>query len=216
MSNQYDDARQDAARSTPEPDNEPLSSRARTPLGTTHQLTAKRSQYNQPERETTMSDENTNLDTIEEPTAGTTQETETTSSTPATAPPADTPAPDDTARGKSNREARYRLRAKEAEAKAEEQEKQIAELRAQLKAQQEAYEQEKAAEARAALCSELDKKCFCKDRGFFAMMEGVPDDTLKAIAHELWLYEWGKINETATKSPDESQFRRSPGWNQAF
>ena len=61
MSNQYDDARQDVARSTPEPDNEPLSSRARTPLGTTHQLTAKRSQYNQPERETTMSDENTNI-----------------------------------------------------------------------------------------------------------------------------------------------------------
>ena len=28
MNNQYDDARQDAARSTPEPDNEPLSSRA--------------------------------------------------------------------------------------------------------------------------------------------------------------------------------------------
>ena len=28
MSNQYDDARQDAARCTPEPDNEPLSSRA--------------------------------------------------------------------------------------------------------------------------------------------------------------------------------------------
>ena len=163
-----------------------------------------------------MSDENTNLDTIEEPTAGTTQETETTSSTPATEPPAATPAPDDTARGKSNREARYRLRAKEAEAKAEEQEKQITELQAQLKAQQEAYEQEKAAEARAALCSELDKKCFCKDRGFFAMMEGVPDDTLKAIAHELWLYEWGKINETATKHPDESQLRRGPGWNQAF
>ncbi len=61
MSNQYDDARQDAARSTPEPDNEPLSSRARTPLGTTRQLTAKRSQYNQPEKETTMSDENTNF-----------------------------------------------------------------------------------------------------------------------------------------------------------
>lgn len=33
MSNQYDDARQDAARSTTEPDNEPLSSRARTPTG---------------------------------------------------------------------------------------------------------------------------------------------------------------------------------------
>ena len=163
-----------------------------------------------------MSDENTNLDTIEEPTAGTTQETETTSSTPATEPPAATPAPDDTARGKSSREARYRLRAKEAETKAEEQEKQITELQAQLKAQQEAYEQEKAAAARAALCSELDKKCFCKDRGFFAMMEGLPDDTLKAIAHELWLYEWGKINETATKHPDESQFRRGPGWNQAF
>lgn len=48
------------------------------------------------------------------------------------------------------------------------------------------------------------------------MMEGVPDDTLKAIAHELWLYECGKINEIATKSPDESQLRRGPGWNQAF
>lgn len=216
MSNHAQDARQDAARRTPEPDNEPLSSRARTPLGTTHQLTAKRSQYNQPERETTMSDENTNLDTIEEPTAGTTQETETTSSTPATEPPADTPAPDDTARGKSNREARYRLRAKEAEAKAEEQEKQIAELQAQLKAQQEAYEQEKAAEARAALCSELDKKCFNKDYGFFAMLEGVPDDTLRAFARKIWEHEWGKINEVATRHPDESQFRRGTGWNQAF
>ena len=49
MSNQYDDARQDAARSTPEPDNEPLSSRARTPLGTTHQLTAKRSPHDKGE-----------------------------------------------------------------------------------------------------------------------------------------------------------------------
>lgn len=167
-----------------------------------------------------MSDENTNLDTIEEPTAGTTQETETTSSTPATEPPAATPAPDDTARGKSNREARYRLRAKEAEAKAEEQAKQIAELQAQLKAQQEAYEQEKAAEARAALCSELDKKCFCEDRGFFAMMEGVPDDTLKAIAHELWLYEWGKMPIGPTSEQIEKMRKigdgSGTGWNQAF
>lgn len=49
MSNQYDDARQDAARSTPEPDNEPLSSRARTPLGTTRPLTAKRSPHDKGE-----------------------------------------------------------------------------------------------------------------------------------------------------------------------
>lgn len=216
MSNHAQDARQDAARSTPEPDNEPLSSRARTPLGTTHQPNTTRSQYNQPERETTMSDENTNTSNPEVQPVDSEPQNATTPTDTTTEPPADTPAPDDTARGKSNREARYRLRAKEAEAKAEEQEKQIAELQAQLKAQQEAYEQEKAAEARAALCSELDKKCFCKDRGFFAMMEGLPDDTLKAIAHELWLYEWGKVNETATKSPDESQFRRGPGWNQAF
>lgn len=224
MSNHAQDARQDAARSTPEPDNEPLSSRARTPLGTTHQPTAKRSQYNQPERETTMSDENTNISNPEvqpvdsEPQTATTP-TDTTTEPPTdttTETPADTPAPDDTAHGKANREARYRLRAKEAEAKAEEQEKQIAELQAQLKAQQEAYEQEKAAEARAALCSELDKKCFNKDYGIFAMMEGVPDDTLRAIARKIWVYEFGKINEVATKSPDESQFRRGPGWNQAF
>lgn len=167
-----------------------------------------------------MSDENTNLDTIEEPTAGTTQETETTSSTPATEPPADTPAPDDTARGKSNREARYRLRAKEAEAKAEEQEKQIAELQAQLKAQQEAYEQEKAAEARAALCSELDKKCFCKDYGIFAMMEGLPDDTLREIAHAIDMWHWGRMNASLTGENIE-KMRKSiegttKGWSQAF
>ena len=187
MSNQYDDARQDAARSTP--------------LGTTHQLTAKRSQYNQPEKETTMSDENTNLDTIEEPTAG-------------------TPAPDDTARGKSNREARYRLRAKEAEAKAEEQAKQITELHAQLQAQQEAYEQEKAAEARAALCSELDKKCFNKDRGIFAMMEGLPDDTLRDIAHAIDMWHWGQI-PTGPDQEAREKMRKigdgsGTGWKQAF
>lgn len=216
MSNQYDDTRQDAARSTPEPDTEPLSSRARTPLGTTHQLNTTRSQYNQPGKETTMSDENTNTSNPEVQPVDSEPQTATTPADTTTEPPADTPAPDDTARGKSNREARYRLRAKEAEAKAEEQEKQIAELQAQLKAQQEAYEQEKAAEARAALCSELDKKCFCKDRGFFAMMEGVPDDTLKAIAHKLWSYQWGEMNKHIHNHPDESQFRRGLGWNQAF
>lgn len=167
-----------------------------------------------------MSDENTNLDTIEEPTAGTTQETETTSSTPATEPPAATPAPDDTARGKSNREARYRLRAKEAETKAEEQEKQIAELQAQLQAQQEAYEQEKAAAARAALCSELDKKCFNKDRGIFAMMEGLPDDTLRDIAHAIHMWHWGQI-PTGPDQEAREKMRKigdgsGTGWKQAF
>lgn len=200
----------------PEPDNEPLSSRARTPLGTTRQLTAKRSQYNQPERETTMSDENTNTSNPEVQPVDSEPQTATTPTDTTTEPPADTPAPDDTARGKSNREARYRLRAKEAEAKAEEQEKQIAELQAQLKAQQEAYEQEKAAEARAALCIELDKKCFNKDYGIFAMMEGVPDDTLQAIARKIWSYQWGEMNKHIHNHPDESQFRRGPGWNQAF
>ena len=158
-----------------------------------------------------MSDENTNLDTIEEPTAGTTQETETTSSTPAT---------DGTARGKSNREARYRLRAKEAEAKAEEQEKQIAELQAQLKAQQEAHEQEKAAEARAAICSELDKQCFNKDRGIFAMMEGLPDDTLRNIAHKIDMWQWGQMNASLTGENTEKMRkigdRSGTGWKQAF
>ena len=167
-----------------------------------------------------MSDENTNLDTIEEPTAGTTQETETTSSTPATEPQDPTPTPDDTAHGKSNREARYRLRAKEAETKAEEQEKQIAELQAQLKAQQEAYEQEQAAAARAALCSELDKQCFNKDRGIFAMMEGLPDDTLRDIAHAIWLYEWGKMpigpDQEAREKMRKIGDGSGTGWNQAF
>ena len=163
-----------------------------------------------------MSDENTNISNPEVQPGDSEPQNATTPADPTTEPPADTPAPDDTARGKSNREARYRLRAKEAEAKAEEQEKQIAELQAQLKAQQEAYEQEKAAEARAALCSELDKKCFNKDYGFFAMLEGVPDDTLRAFARKIWEHEWGKINEVATRHPDESQFRRGPGWNQAF
>ena len=167
-----------------------------------------------------MSDENTNLDTIEEPTAGTTQETETTSSTPATEPPAATPAPDDTARGKSNREARYRLRAKEAETKVEEQEKQITELQAQLQAQQEAYEQEKAAAARAALCSELDKKCFNKDRGIFAMMEGLPDDTLRDIAHKIDMWRWGQI-PTGPDQEAREKMRKigdgsGTGWKQAF
>lgn len=169
-----------------------------------------------------MSEENTNLDTIEEPTAGTTQETETTSSTPATEPPAATPAPDDTARGKSNREARYRLRAKEAETKAEEQEQQIAELQAQLKAQQEAYEQEKAAEARAALCIELDKKCFDLDRGIFAMMEGLPDDTLRDIAKKICSY--NAIVKAAYRTSDGAMIDKmrkigdgsGTGWNQAF
>lgn len=167
-----------------------------------------------------MSDENTNLDTIEEPTAGTTQETETTSSTPATEPPAATPAPDDTARGKSNREARYRLRAKEAETKAEEQEKQITELQAQLQAQQEAYEQEKAAEARAALCSELDKQCFNKDRGIFAMMEGLPDDTLREIAHAIDMWHWGQMKICPTGEQTEKMRKigdgSGTGWKQAF
>ena len=219
MSNQYDDARQDAARCTPEPDNEPLSSRVRTPLDTTHQLNTTRSQYNQPERETTMSDENTNTSNPEVQPVDSEPQTATTPADTTTAPPADTP--DDTARGKSNREARYRLRAKEAEAKAEEQEKQIAELQAQLKAQQEAYEQEKAAEARAALCIELDKKCFNKDRGIFAMMEGLPDDTLRDIAKKICSYNAivkaayrndGAMIDKMRKIGDGS----GTGWNQAF
>lgn len=220
MSNQYDDARQDAARSTPEPDNEPLSSRARTPLGTTHQLTAKRSQYNQPGKETTMSDENTNSSNSDVQPVDSEPQTVTTPADTTTEPPADTPAPDDTARGKSNREARYRLRAKEAEAKAEEQEKQIAELQAQLKAQQEAYEQEKAAAARAALCSELDKKCFNKDRGIFAMMEGLPDDTLRDIAHAIDMWRWGQMKIYPTGEQIEKMRKigdgSGTGWKQAF
>lgn len=165
-----------------------------------------------------MSDENTNISNPEVQPVDSEPQTATTPADTTTAPPADTP--DDTARGKSNREARYRLRAKEAETKAEEQEKQIAELQAQLQAQQEAYEQEKAAAARAALCSELDKKCFNKDRGIFAMMEGVPDDTLKAIAHEIWLYEWGKMPIGPTSEQIEKMRKigdgSGTGWKQAF
>ena len=167
-----------------------------------------------------MSDENTNLDTIEEPTAGTTQETETTSSTPATEPQDPTPTPANTAHGKTNREARYRLRAKEAETKAEEQAKQITELQAQLQAQQEAHEQEKAAAARATLCSELDKQCFNKDRGIFAMMEGLPDDTLRDIAHAIDMWQWGQMKICPTGEATERMRKigdgSGTGWKQAF
>ena len=165
-----------------------------------------------------MSDENTNISNPEVQPVDSEPQTATTPADTTTEPPADTP--DDTARGKSNREARYRLRAKEAETKAEEQAKQITELQAQLQAQQEAYEQEKAAAARAALCSELDKQCFNKDRGIFAMMEGLPDDTLRDIAHAIWLYEWGKM-PTGPDQEAREKMRKigdgsGTGWNQAF
>ena len=167
-----------------------------------------------------MSDENTNFSNSDVQPVDSEPQTATTPADTTTEPPADTPAPDDTARGKSNREARYRLRAKEAEAKAEEQEKQIAELQAQLQAQQEAYEQEKAAAARAALCSELDKKCFNKDRGIFAMMEGLPDDTLRDIAHAIHMWHWGQI-PTGPDQEAREKMRKigdgsGTGWKQAF
>ena len=167
-----------------------------------------------------MSDENTNIRNPEVQPVNSEPQTATTPTDTTTEPPAATPAPDDTARGKSNREARYRLRAKEAEAKAEEQAKQIAELQAQLQAQQEAYEQEKAAEARAALCSELDKKCFNKDYGIFAMMEGLPDDTLRDIAHEIHMWQWGQMKICPTGEATEKMRKigdgSGTGWNQAF
>lgn len=167
-----------------------------------------------------MSDENTNISNPEVQPVDSEPQTATTPTDTTTAPPADTPAPDDTARGKSNREARYRLRAKEAETKAEEQEKQITELQAQLQAQQEAYEQEKAAEARAALCSELDKQCFNKDRGIFAMMEGLPDDTLREIAHAIDMWHWGQMKICPTGEQTEKMRKigdgSGTGWKQAF
>lgn len=171
-----------------------------------------------------MSDENTNISNPEVQPIDSEPQTATTPADTTTAPPtntttetpAATPAPDDTARGKSNREARYRLRAKEAETKAEEQEKQITELQAQ----QEAYEQEKAAEARAALCSELDKKCFNKDRGIFAMMEGLPDDTLRDIAHAIHMWQWGQMKICPTGEATERMRKigdgSGTGWKQAF
>ena len=168
-----------------------------------------------------MSEETTNL-TTEEPATTTTPEEPSGQTGQTTPEPASTtPTTGEDARGKSNREARYRLRAKEAEAKAEEQEKQIAELQAQLKAQQEAYEQEKAAEARAALCIELDKKCFDLDRGIFAMMEGLPDDTLRDIAKKICSYNAivkaayrndGAMIDKMRKIGDGS----GTGWNHAF
>lgn len=167
-----------------------------------------------------MSDETTNL-TTEEPATTTTPEEPSGQTGQTTPEPASTtPTTGDTARGKSNREARYRLRAKEAETKAEEQAKQITELQAQLQAQQEAYEQEKAAEARAALCSELDKKCFNKDRGIFAMMEGLPDDTLRDIAHAIHMWQWGQMKICPTGEATERMRKigdgSGTGWKQAF
>lgn len=167
-----------------------------------------------------MSDENTNFSNSDVQPVDSEPQTATTPADTTTAPPAATPAPDDTARGKSNREARYRLRAKEAETKVEEQEKQITELQAQLQAQQEAYEQEKAAEARAALCSELDKQCFNKDRGIFAMMEGLPDDTLRDIAHKIDMWHWGQMKICPTGEQTEKMRKigdgSGTGWKQAF
>ena len=167
-----------------------------------------------------MSDETTNL-TTEEPATTTTPEEPSGQTGQTTPEPASTtPTTGEDAHGKSSREARYRLRAKEAETKAEEQEKQIAELQAQLQAQQEAYEQEKAAAARAALCSELDKKCFNKDRGIFAMMEGLPDDTLRDIAHAIHMWHWGQI-PTGPDQEAREKMRKigdgsGTGWKQAF
>ena len=168
-----------------------------------------------------MSDETTNL-TTEEPATTTTPEEPSGQTGQTTPEPASTtPTTGEDAHGKSSREARYRLRAKEAEAKAAEQEQQIAELQAQLQAQQEAYEQEKAAEARAALCSELDKKCFDLDRGIFAMMEGLPDDTLRDIAKKICSYNAivkaayrndGAMIDKMRKIGDGS----GTGWNHAF
>lgn len=167
-----------------------------------------------------MSDENTNIRNPEVQPVNSEPQTATTPTDTTTEPPAATPAPDDTARGKSNREARYRLRAKEAEAKAAEQEQQITELQNQLQAQQDAYEQEKAAQARAALCSELDKQCFNRESGIFAMMEGLPDDTLRDIAHKIRSWQWGQMNMSLTGENTE-KMRKSlevptKGWNQAF
>lgn len=163
-----------------------------------------------------MSDENTNISNPEVPPVNSEPQIVTTPTDTTTEPPAATPAPDDTARGRSSREARYRLRAKEAETKVEEQAKQITELQAQ----QEAYEQEKAAEARAALCSELDKKCFNKDRGIFAMMEGLPDDTLRDIAHEIDMWRWGQIpigpDQEAREKMRKIGDGSGTGWKQAF
>ena len=167
-----------------------------------------------------MSDETTNL-TTEEPATNTTPEEPSGQTGQTTPEPASTtPTTGEDAHGKSNREARYRLRAKEAETKAEEQAKQITELQAQLQAQQEAYEQEKAAEARAALCSELDKQCFNKDRGIFAMMEGLPDDTLRDIAHKIDMWRWGQI-PTGPDQEAREKMRKigdgsGTGWKQAF
>ena len=167
-----------------------------------------------------MSDETTNL-TTEEPATTTTPEEPSGQTGQTTPEPASTtPTTGEDAHGKSNREARYRLRAKEAETKAEEQEKQITELQAQLQAQQEAYEQEKAAEARAALCSELDKQCFNKDRGIFAMMEGLPDDTLRDIAHAIDMWHWGQ-RPTGPDQEAREKMRKigdgsGTGWEQAF
>ena len=167
-----------------------------------------------------MSDETTNL-TTEEPATTTTPEEPSGQTGQTTPEPASTtPTTGEDAHGKSSREARYRLRAKEAEAKAAEQEQQIAELQAQLQAQQEAYEQEKAAAARAALCSELDKKCFNKDRGIFAMMEGLPDDTLRDIAHAIDMWRWGQI-PTGPDQEAREKMRKigdgsGTGWKQAF
>lgn len=167
-----------------------------------------------------MSEETTNL-TTEEPATNTTPEEPSGQTGQTTPEPASTtPTTGDTARGKSNREARYRLRAKEAETKAEEQAKQITELQAQLQAQQEAYEQEKAAAARAALCSELDKQCFNKDRGIFAMMEGLPDNTLRDIAHAIDMWHWGQMKICPTGEQTEKMRKigdgSGTGWKQAF
>lgn len=167
-----------------------------------------------------MNNEPTNP-TTEEPATNTTPEESPDQARPTTPEPAaTTPATEDDAHGKASREAKYRVRAREAEAKVAEKDQQIAQLQAQLQAQQDERDQEKAAEARAALCHDLDTKTFGKDRGIFAMMEGLPDDTLKDIAHAIDMWQWGRMNANLTGEKTEKMRKivdgSGTGWKQAF